>query len=393
MQPPLDDRSEDRSADGEVQFSPVAGPIDLGWGHPDPTLLPTAQIAAATDSLLSRRGWHALAYGIAAGALSLREPLSAHLSATDSLTHPDQIVITGGSSGALDLLLTVMARPGDVVFVEQPTYFLALRMFADHAVEVVGIETDTDGAVPDDLDRRAAELGERRGLLYLVSVHANPTGRCLSADRAAALLEVAARHRLTVIDDDVYRDTSAVSPSSLFGVGQAMGVEVVRFGSFSKVVSPGLRLGHLSASRPLAARIADCGLLDSGGGANHFAAMVMGELVATGGFAALVAEAQQRYAERRAALVGALDRSLLRFDEPRGGYFLWMGLPEGVRSAEVVTQCAAHEVAASNGATFFPSDPTGEFIRVSFSLYGPDTLREGARRLNRAVTAAAAARS
>ena len=94
MQPPLNDRFEDRSADGEVQFSPVPGPIDLGWGHPDPTLLPADRIAAATDSLLARRGWHALAYGIAAGALSLREPLAAHLSATDSATHPIWVIRT-----------------------------------------------------------------------------------------------------------------------------------------------------------------------------------------------------------------------------------------------------------------------------------------------------------
>lgn len=374
MQAPLDPSFDDPSADGEVQFNPAPGLVDLAWGHPDPTLLPTQALAAATDRVLTRRGWHALAYGQAAGALSLREPLAAHLSATDAPTHPDQLVITGGASGAMDLLLTVSARPGDVVFVQRPTYFLALRLFADHDLEVVGLDGDTDGPDPEALAAACRSLGDRRGFLYLVSVHANPTGRCLPPQRAEALLDVAARHALTVIDDDVYRDTAPASPPSLLARAGDAGVEVVRFGSFSKVVSPGLRLGHLTASPALVARIADCGLLDSGGGVNHFAAVVAGELMSSGAYGVLVQEAGARYAERRMALAGALDREVFSFEVPAGGYFLWIGLAGGLGSAALAAAAAHAGVGLSNGDVFFPGNPPGDHIRLSFSLYGPETL-------------------
>src|SRR4051812_11648004 len=198
----------------DVQYSHTDGVIDLTWGHPDPSALASDVVAEATAAVLDADGWKALTYGASAGAIAVREAIAEHDSKVDHPIDADNVLITSGSSGALDLILSLRTVPGDVVFVERPTYFLALRIFHDHGLQVVGLESDAHGPDPDELARRADEhrAGGRNCLLYLVSTFANPTGRCLARDRAERLLEVAASHGVTVIDDDVYRDTVPVAP-------------------------------------------------------------------------------------------------------------------------------------------------------------------------------------
>jgi len=369
----------------DVQFESIDGTIDLTWGHPDPSLFAVDDVAAATSAVLREHGWQALTYGAPFGAAHTRSAVAALLTGTDAPVDPGQVVITGGSSGGLDVLLTVLAVPGDVVFVEQPTYFLALRMFADHGLHVVGLAGDDDGPVPAAFEAgvAAARADGRSAFLYLVPTFANPTGRCLPQQRQVELLDIARDHGVHVIEDDVYRDTSAAAPPSMWSIDH----DVLRLGSFSKSLSPGLRIGYLTAGREKVARIGGCGLMDSGGGVNHFASMIVGELLHSGRFAHIAAAGQQCYAARRAALAGALDRSLFDFTMPDGGYFIWLGLPAGVSSTAAVQAARANGVLVSNCRNFFVDEPTVGAVRVSFSMLDDALLIEGARRLNDAVAA------
>ena len=371
----------------DVQYEHAGGLIDLTWGHPDPSTFATADIAAAAAATAEK--WQALTYGFAAGAGYTRAAIAAHLSATDCPTAAEDVVVTAGSSGGLDLLLTMLAQPGDVVFVEQPTYFLALRMFADHGLRVVGLTSDGDGPRADVLAAAAAvaRAEGRTVFLYLVPTFANPTGRCMPPSRQRELLDVAAEFDAYVIDDDAYRDTAAVAPPSMWSLDH----RVLRLGSFSKSLSPGLRVGYLTADAAMVQRIAGCGLLDSGGGVNHFASMMVGELLRTGRFREIAAAAAARYAQRRAALAAALDASVFTFAVPGGGYFLWLGLPAGVAAADAVAAAKAAGVLVANGRNFCVDEPSEGFVRVSFSLLAESQLAEGARRLNTAVAALQAA--
>jgi 2-aminoadipate transaminase len=314
----------------------------------------------------------------------VREGIAEHDTGVDHPTEADEVLITGGSSGALDLILSLRAVPGDVVFVEQPTYFLALRIFRDHGLRVVGLLSDADGPDPDDLARGAREhrAAGRNCLLYLVTTFANPTGRCLDRGRAEQLLEMAASHGVTVIDDDVYRDTVPVAPPSLRSIDPA----VLRLGSFSKSVSPGLRVGYVVAPRDAVAEIARCGLLDSGGGTNHFAAMVIGEIIRSGRFDRLLHQGHERYAARREALSDALRGGPFAFDEPQGGFFIWLRLDGGVDSASAVAAARASGVLVSDGRNFFDVEPDAGYLRLSFSMLHESLLIEGAERLKSALT-------
>jgi DNA-binding transcriptional MocR family regulator len=368
----------------DVQYEHTDGVIDLTWGHPDPSLFPSSAIAGASTAVLATHGWQALTYGSPRGAGRTREAVAELLTHTDTTVAADEVIITGGSSGGLDLLLTVLAVPGDVVFVEQPTYFLALRMFGDHRLRVVGLASDADGPAVDDFATRAASARAdgRAVFLYLVPTYSNPTGRCLSPTRQQALLAVAREHGVHVIDDDVYRDTSHAAPPSMWSLDRET---VLRLGSFSKSLSPGLRVGYLTAGRALLDRIGGCGVLDSGGGVNHFASMVVGELLHSGRFAEIAAAAADTYAARRAALAAALDRRLFMFTVPDGGYFLWLWLPAGATSAAVVAAAREHGVLVAGDRNFCVDEPAAGAVRLSFSLLDETLLVEGAARLNTAV--------
>ena len=368
----------------DIQYEHTPGVIDLTWGHPDPSSFAVGAVAEAATAVLAAYGWQALTYGAPCGAASTREAVAAHLTGTDAGVDAADVIITGGSSGGLDLLLTVLAVPGDVVLVEQPTYFLALRMFADHGLCVVGVRSDDIGPSVDGFASAAAtaRADGRTVFLYLVPTFANPTGRCLPLERQRQLLEVARSYGVHVIDDDVYRDTTESAPPSMWSVDRDT---VLRLGSFSKSLSPGLRVGFLTARPELIERIGGCGLLDSGGGVNHFASMVVGELMRSGRFDEIASAGQQRYAQRRAALAAALDPALFEFVVPGGGYFLWLALPIGRSSRQVVAAAREHGVLVSDGRNFFVDEPERGAVRVSFSMLDASLLGEGAARLNRAV--------
>jgi 2-aminoadipate transaminase len=215
-----------------------------------------------------------------------------------------------------------------------------------------------------------------------VATFANPTGRCLERGRAERLLEVAASHGVTVIDDDVYRDTVPSAPPSL----HAIDASVLRLGSFSKSISPGLRVGYVVASRTVVDEIAGCGLLDSGGGSNHFAAMVTGEIMRSGRFDDLLRQGHTRYAARRTALCNALRGGPFTFEEPQGGFFVWLRLDGGGDAASAVAAARANGVLVSDGRNFFEAEPTAGYLRLSFSMLEEDLLIEGAQRLHVALS-------
>jgi 2-aminoadipate transaminase len=356
---------------------------DLAWGHPDPTLEPVEEIRAAVDATLTKHGWQAIAYGWQAGPSVLRESVAAHLTDLgEGDVSPANVVSCAGSSGGLDLLATLLCRPGDTVLVAEPTYFLALRTFGDHPVRLVGVPCDADGVLPDALEREAAN-GAR--FLYCIPTFANPTGSCWTDERKRATLDIAARHGMTVFEDDVYRELSfnGPAPRSLWSM-DTDGV-VARIGTFSKTLSPGLRVGFITAPERVTQAVIDCGMLDSGGGANHFIATVVGDLLATPAYGAIVSRNVDSFRQRSAALVDGLGGGDtpggLRFATPIGGYFLWCELPDGVERAAFLAAAAEQGVRCSSGAISFIDDTAKRHVRMSWSLLPPGTLREAGTRL------------
>lgn len=371
-----------------IQLALRPGLIDLGWGHPDPALLPVEAMRRAAQATFDRHGADALAYGADRGPGPLLAWLIERIGREEGRAPaPDEILVTGGVSQALDQLCTLCTRPGDVVLVESPTYHLAVRILRDHPLELAPIPFDLDGLHVERLAELLANMrlaGRRISFLYTIPTFHNPTGVCLSLERRRALVDLAAREGLLIVEDDVYRELAydGPAPPSLWSLAPP-GV-VVRLGSFAKSLAPGLRLGWLTGGAGLVSRLAGCGLLDSGGGVNHFASLVVSELCTAGAFEAQGERLRAAYQARRDMLLEGLATSLpagCTVAPPGGGFFVWVQLPPGSEAAALLPHAEAAGVAYLPGGRFH-LDGTGQAtLRLAFSLYPPDDLREAARRL------------
>lgn len=380
-----------------VQFTGRPGVLDLGWGHPAGWALPTEQWSQATATALRRHGVSALAYGFARGPGPLVEWLADRLGRLDGRApDPAELFVTAGASAGLELACAALVRPGDAVVVDSPTYHLALRIIADHAVQLVPAPADADGIDPDGtagLVGRLRAAGRRVPMLYLVPTFANPTGGCLPRDRREALVDLAHRTGTTVVEDDCYRELGydAPAPASLWS--RSGGTGVLRIGSFAKTVAPGLRLGFLTGPRRVVEALTRRGVVDSGGGLNHTTALAMAEFGVSGGYQRHLDRIVTGYRGQRDALAAALgDRlGVASFRRPGGGWFVWLRLPDWAPAGRLLEHATSHGVSFLPGPTFHVTDSGDRHLRLSFSLYGPAQLTEAVARLARALDDLAAA--
>ena len=363
------------------------GIIEFPWGHPDLALFPTEELARAATFALSRDDRAELCYGAVQGPGSLIRQLCGWLGQREGRAIPqERMFIASGLSQGLDLLCTLYTRPGDAILVDSPTYHLALRVLRDHALDLIPIAGDAYGLRPDALTDALARLRrEHRSarFLYLVPNFGNPTGATIPLARREAIAALAQEAGLTILEDDVYRHLwfDAPPPPPLSDLSPD---HVIRLGSFSKLLAPGLRVGWLIAPPDVVRRCADSGLLDSGGGSSHFAAHVVAAYMELGLFDAHVEKLRAAYRARRDLFCAALAHHLpdgCQWQAPGGGFFVWVRLPEGVDAEALLPQAEAAGVSYVPGVRFCADGGNRSHIRLAFTLLSPEELKEGARRL------------
>ena len=361
-----------------IQFAPRPGLLDLGWGHPRPSLLPVDAWASASAAASRTYGWEQLAYGSGPGPGPLLEWLADHVGDASVA----QTFVTGGASHGLALVTELLTRPGDVVLVDAPTYHLAFGILTGRGATLVPVPAADPDAVAATLDRLRA-AGRRVPLFYLVPTFANPTGTSLTA--RAELIALARRHDVTLVEDDTYRELAYDGPAPPALWRLAAGEGVVRLGTFAKTVAPGLRLGWINAAPSLVRDLTGLGYVDSGGGVNHATALTMAVFAGSGAYPKHVTEIREQYRRQRDALVAALG-----VESPAGGWFLWLRLPEGVRAATLLPVAEAHGTSFVPGPRFYVDGRGGaDRIRLSFSMLTPDELTEAAARLRSSVASRA----
>jgi DNA-binding transcriptional MocR family regulator len=372
------------------------GFVEFGFGEPDPALLPVGLVCeAAQRALGAPDAAAALAYGSGAGPEALRAAIARRTAAREGLRlAAGDVLVSGGNSQALGQMLTDLTRPGDAVFVEDPTYNLALGIIADHPVEVIGVPLDAEGldvtALAEAVARvRAADMRPR--LLYTIPTFHNPTGVSLSLSRREQVLELARREGLILVEDDVYRELAYddAAPPALRALDPE--APVIRLGSFAKSLAPGLRLGWIDAPPELREQLSADGVLESGGCVSQFSAAVVAALLEAGAYGAHIAALRTVYASRREALAAALREHLpagCAYALPAGGFFLWVALPEGLTATALLPVAERHGVGFAPGGRFSAGgDDTS--VRLAFSLYDEASLAEGGRRLAAAISEAA----
>ena len=377
------------------------GVIDLGWGHPSPRLHPTDALATAAQTVLDRDSAVPLQYGAVQGFGPLLESLAAWLSTRESYggaVAPESLFLTAGASAAIDLATTLHSTAGDTVIVEEPTYYLIQQIFVDHGLKVVGVPTDGDGLDTGALETLLASPDSPNPkLLYTIPTYQNPNGSVLPRHRRRHLIELATRHGFTIIADEVYQllHYGALPPPPLAMLDDSPDGCAISLGSFSKILSPGLRLGWVHAAPGMIRRFVDSGVAASGGGLNHLAATLAHATLELGLLDENIARLRHVYGQRHDDVADLLRTEFgerVEFTPPGGGYFYWMTLRDGTNTEELLTAARESGVSYRPGTAFSASGGFADALRISISLYETDELAEGFRRLAMAMDANGAPR-
>ena len=372
------------------------GVIDLGWGHPSPRLHPTDALAAAAQSVLGQQSAVPLQYGAVQGFGPLLESLAAYLStqdAYDGSIAPESLFLTAGASAAIDLAATLYATAGDTVIVEEPTYYLIEQIFVDHGLNVVGVPTDADGLDTSALETMLASDGfPTPRLLYTIPTYQNPNGSVLPLHRRRHLVELAQRHGFTVIADEVYQllHYGSPPPPPMAMLDDSPDGCVISLGSFSKILSPGMRLGWVHASPNVVRRFVDSGVAASGGGLSHFSATLAHATLEMGILPDHIDTLRQVYGQRHDDVADLLHSEFsdsVEFTPPGGGYFYWLTLTDSINTDALLASAREAGVSYRPGTAFSSSGGFTDALRISISLYDTDELADGLRRLAAAIRA------
>jgi 2-aminoadipate transaminase len=348
--------------------------ISFAGGLPSPATFPVEHMKAAFDKVLTENGKTALQYGPTDGYLPLREWIANSLSIPGSTIRAEQILMTSGSQQALDLLGKVLVDEGSRVLVETPSYLGALQAFSVYRPEFVSVTTDDHGLVPSSVD--AVADGAR--MLYALPNFQNPTGRSLSVERRQELVETCARHGLPLIEDDPYGALSykgEPSPKMLNMNPDG----VIYMGSFSKVLTPGIRLGYVVAPTPLVRRLE----LAKQAADLHTAQltqMVVHEVVKDGFLDKHIPSIRALYGSQCQAMLDAMDQHFpegVSWTRPEGGMFIWVTLPKHVDAMKLLDEALAQKVAFVPGSPFYANTPETNTLRLSFVTVPPARIVEG----------------
>jgi 2-aminoadipate transaminase len=357
--------------------------ISFVFGFPDPASLPAAEVAEATTRALSARGRTALQYGDNAGYSGLIDALITKLERDQGITAKrENILITAGGSQAIDLLLDTFVDWGDTIVSEMPTWLGAVQAFHNTGVKVVSIPVDSEGT---DVAVLARELGRLREegvtpkFVYMISNFQNPTGITSSVRRRLELLELTRAAGTVLIEDDAYFDLRYQGESlpSIYSLDEGRG-SVIYMGTLSKTMGPGMRLGWLVGSTELIRRIS---ALKVDGSTNVFGAHVAAEWL-PGNLLPHVDRLRRVYRRRRDLMLSALERHMpsgTTWTIPEGGFFIWVTLPGGIDTRQMLPQVRELGVEYLPGPACYADSSGASQLRLSFSFVEDDRIETGIR--------------
>jgi len=358
--------------------------ISFARGAPSADILPAEAVRDAAATALESDWQKALSYGTGRGHLGLCEWI-AELHGID----PGQVMVTNGSMEAAALLFQYMLEPGDRVVVEQPSYDRTLLLLGRAGVELVPVPLESDGV---DVEAFEEALGEGPvKLAHVIPNYHNPAGCTLSDSKRKRLVELSAEHAFTLFEDDPYRlvgfsDEELPTMLSLESEGR-----VIHASSFSKTVSPGVRVGYLAGNADLIAGLAKRGN-ETYISPNMLAESIVCELCRSGGLERNIRTVREALRQRRDALVESLRERIpeAEFVVPEGGYFLWLKLAEDVDCSELLEEARQEGVSFVAGADFMLEGGRSNF-RLSFASVPAEEIPEGVARIARALVRSRAA--
>ncbi len=367
--------------------------ISFGGGMPDPSSFPVKEIIEVTRDVLSTKAEKALQYGTTGGVLELKEELAKFMGKVGiKVDGPENIIITVGSQEALDIVGRLFINPGDYVITESPTYLAALQAFRIYGPRMVGIPMDSEGIRVDILEdtvRRIISSGGKPKFIYVIPTGQNPTGITMSEERRKALIDIANRYDLLVIEDDPYGYI-------YFGDGnpparlKAMDSEgrVIYLSTFSKIAAPGLRLGWVAASNEVI-RWFELAKQSIDLHTSTLSQYIAAELLRRGIIERNIPRIKEIYRSKRDLMLQALGENMpegVTWTRPSAGMFIWLTTPENIdTSAMLEVAIKKYGVAYVPGKSFYPNEDRHNDMRLNFTYPTPQQILEGIKRLAMAI--------
>ena len=382
-----------RASEIRALFSVVSRPevVSLAGGMPNLKDLPLESLAETAKELILSSGAQALQYGSGQGWEPLREQL-VNVMTYDGIigADPDDVVITTGSQQALDLMAELFINAGDVVLAESPSYVGALGCFRARQADVVHVDLDEDGLIPEALEetiRRLKSAGRAIKFLYTIPNFQNPAGVTLTLERRQRIAEICMREHVLILEDNPY-GLLGFHSDPLPAIHSFSPEGVVYLGSVSKMFAPGMRIGWALAPHAIRAKLilaSEAAILSPG----MFGQMFLSSYLNNYDWYGQVKVYRAMYAERCKAMLDALDEYMpeCSWTKPVGGFYTWVTLPEGLNARSMLPRAVKAQVAYVSGTAFYYDGRGADHMRLSFCYPEPDRIREGVRRLAGVVNA------
>ena len=365
--------------------------ISFAGGLPAEDCFPREAIRKAYERVFATSGQNALQYGLTEGLVQLREAIAERMLKKNMKVGIDDMLITTGSQQSIDLLTRVYVDAGEVILVENPTYLAALQVFTAREAHIVPVMCDQDGMLPDDLAAKIKQYKPK--LVYVTPTFSNPSGKVWSVERRLALLELCKANGLLILEDDPYGELqyNVMSPyPSIFSLDREQpSSHVVYTSTFSKTVAPALRTGWALGKREVirmmayAKQAADL----------HSSTMdqqALNQLLRHYDLDQHISGIRTEY-EARMRLMSSLLKEQqwedVHWEEPEGGMFLWMRLPEYMHADELLRLAVGRGVAFVPGSSFYAGEPENNTLRMNFTHTDQQNMRLGVARFAEALGA------
>ncbi len=364
--------------------------ISFAGGLPAPELFPVKDIKAAYDAVLDESGPTALQYGQTEGWTPLRVHIAERMLKKNNIkTDPEHLILTAGSQQGLDFIGKLFLNPGDVVVLESPSYLGAINAFKQYQPNFVEVPTDENGMIMEELDKVLATTKNAK-FIYIIPDFQNPSGRTWPLERRRQFMEIINKYEIPAIEDNPYGDLRfkgeylpALKSMDEKGL-------IMYFGTFSKILSPGMRLGWICASDEIIGKvnlIAQAAVLQT----STINAMVISKYLDMFDIDEHVAKILPVYKHRCELMISTMKETFpeeVKFTDPDGGLFTWCELPEYINTRDLAPLALEKKVAFVPGSGFYPSGAVQNCMRLNYSNATDERLVVGVQRLAEVIKGA-----
>lgn len=352
--------------------------ISFAGGLPAPESFPVKEMAAASAKVFANKGAGALQYSSVEGVPALRQAIAKRMEKHNIKCAAENIIVTTGSQQGIDMAARIFINPGDVVVCESPTYTAALTTFKNYQCKFVAVATDDQGMIIEDLKEKLAACPEAK-LIYVIPNFQNPSGKTWSLERRQALLDCATEYNIPILEDNPYgelryegEEIPAIKSLDQKGM-------VIMMGSFSKVLSPGFRLGYMISSpevTDMLTQVKQATDLHS----STISQMEIVQYLEDNDIDEHIVELRKIYKHKRDLMLETMAKEFppeAKFTYPTGGMFTWVELPKEIDTVKLLPLAVERKVAFIPGSSFFPEGNINNCIRMSYSSSSDEQIIKG----------------